>query len=296
MRCPAALAAPVAALAVVLAALSAAPAAASPHPAAPVAAATAGVAPDDCADVHVVVARGTGERPGLGVVGASFVRELATRSPGLSLSAHPVDYSADGSLASARAGAEALRRLVGEVATACPGARVVVSGYSLGAAAVSIAAGVRAGTTGVAPVTAQEADRVAAVVVFGNPLGALGQTVAGAVPELGPRSRDYCGTTDRVCAGAGTAVPGGHTSYAASGATALGAAFAADLLRGSTGPTAGACVAAPAREHVAAGRAVEVFRRAYAVGSGDRLGSTRSPAAVALRQADARTWERVARC
>lgn len=235
MRCPSVPLAPAAVLALVLAlvvaGLMAVPAAASSRPAGPAGAPAVAAPAGGCADVHVVFARGTGERPGLGVVGTSFVRELRTRLPGLSVAAHAVDYRADGTWAAAVAGGAALRRHAEQVAAACPAARLVVGGYSLGAAAVGVAAGVRAEVTGAEPVTAQEARRVAAVVAFGSPLGALGQTLSTAVPGIGGRSRDYCGTGDRVCAGRGAPVPGGHTSYASRGATALGAAFAADLVR-----------------------------------------------------------------
>ncbi|WP_298805227.1 cutinase family protein [uncultured Pseudokineococcus sp.] len=204
----------------------------------------AAAAPSACADVEVVVARGTGEAPGLGVVGRSFARELAAALPGRTTTTRAVAYSAEQTRESVEQGAADLAAHVERRIDECPGTRFVVSGMSLGAAVVSLAAARASGRQGGRAVPAADADRVAAVVVFGNPLGSLGLSLDELVPELEGRSRDYCATLDDVCGRYEPALPGGHASYVSGGATREGAAFAAALVDGVAAATPGR---APAR-------------------------------------------------
>ncbi|MEJ5868376.1 cutinase family protein [Pseudokineococcus sp. 5B2Z-1] len=190
----------------------------------------AAAAAPPCADVEVVVARGTGEAPGLGGVGRSFARELAAALPGRTTTTHAVAYSAEQTRESVEQGAADLAAHVERRIDECPGTQVVVSGMSLGAAVVSLAAARASGREGGRAVPAADADRVAAVVVFGNPLGSLGLSLDELVPELSGRSRDYCATLDDVCGRFEPTLVGGHASYVSGGATREGAAFAAALV------------------------------------------------------------------
>lgn len=198
----------------------------------------AAAAPSSCADVEVVVARGTGEAPGLGVVGRSFARELAAALPGRTTTTHAVAYSAEQTRASVERGAADLTAHVQRRVEQCPGTDFVVSGMSLGAAVVSLAAARASGRQGGRAVPAADADRVTAVVVFGNPLGSLGLSLDELVPELRGRSRDYCATLDDVCGRLHPSLSGGHASYVSGGATREGAAFAAALVDGGGTATA----------------------------------------------------------
>ncbi|WP_432512594.1 cutinase family protein [Kineococcus sp. SYSU DK001] len=261
--------------------------------AAPAAAAT-------CSDVEVVFARGTGEAPGLGIVGGPFVRALTSQLSDRSVASHAVDYAANTSQTSAGPGASAMSAHVRSVAAQCPGTRFVLGGYSQGATVTDIALGIRTGTTTGTPVPAELAGRVAAVVVFGNPLGLSGRTIATASPTYGPRSKDYCNSSDTVCGSAPKTGTGGHLSYATNGSTTAGAQFAAGLVRAGgsptdPGPAPSTCVRDSTRAHVAADRAVSVFGRAYARGSRDDLGLVSSYVTVSLRAVDG-GWERVASC
>lgn len=262
---------------------------------------TAGPASAACSDVDVVFARGTGETPGLGITGRPFVSALTSQLTDRTVSSYAVDYAANTSQTSAGPGATDMSRHVSEVAAACPGTRFVLGGYSQGATVTDIALGIRTGTTTGTPVPAALADRVVAVVVFGNPLGLQGgQTIATASPTYGPRSVDYCNSSDTVCGSQPKNGTGSHLSYASNGATTAGASFAAARVRAAGSPTtpppAATCVSATPRQHVDAGRAVSVYGVAYARGSRDRVGYVVSSTAVALRQDSATSWSVVGSC
>ncbi|NAZ84336.1 cutinase family protein, partial [Kineococcus sp. R8] len=190
-----------------------------------------------CSDVDVVFARGTGEAAGLGIVGGPFVRSLTADLPGRTVTSYAVNYAANTAQTSAGPGATDMTNHVTSVAAACPQTKFVLGGYSQGATVTDIALGIRTGTTSGTAIPAVLSDRVAAVVVFGNPLGLQRQTIATASPTYGPRSRDFCNTGDPVC-GNGFNI-GAHLTYASNGSTTQGAQFAADLVLASapTPPT-----------------------------------------------------------
>ena len=196
---------------------------------------TPDVAAVACSDIDVVFARGTGERPGVGFVGGPFVRALTSELSGRTVSTYAVDYAANTSQTSAGPGATDMSRHIRQVASSCPSTRFVIGGYSQGATVTDIAVGIRTGSTSGTPIAAQDAPRVAAVVVFGNPLGLSRRTIASASPTYGARSRDYCGTSDSVCGRYQANVSGGHLSYPFNGATSAGAAFAAGLVEAAIG-------------------------------------------------------------
>ncbi|WP_157519191.1 cutinase family protein [Modestobacter sp. Leaf380] len=266
--------------------------------------ATAAPAAAACADVDVVFARGTGETPGLGITGRPFVSALTSQLGDRTVSSYAVDYAANTAQTSAGPGATDMSRHISQVAAECPGTRFVIGGYSQGATVTDIAVGIRTGTTTGTPIPAALADRVAAVVVFGNPLGLSGgRTIATSSTTYGPRSVDYCNSSDSVCGSQPKTGTGGHLSYAGNGATTAGAGFAAARVRAAgtpttppTTPPSSSCVSATPRAHVDAGRAVSVYGVAYARGSRDRLGYTISQTAVAVQQDSATSWSRVTSC
>ncbi|HEU0103791.1 MAG TPA: cutinase family protein [Mycobacteriales bacterium] len=253
-----------------------------------------------CADVDVSFARGTGEAPGLGIVGGPFVSSLTAALPGRTVSTYAVNYAANTAQTSAGPGATDLTNHVTSVAAACPGTQFVLGGYSQGASVVDIALGIRTGTSTGTALPAALSGRVAAVVVFGNPLGLQRQTIATASRTYGARSRDYCNTGDPVCGNGFNFAA--HLTYASNGSTAAGAAFAAGLVATTTTPTpppppaAPVCVRASTSDQVDAGRASEFFGRAYAVGSRDYLGYESRFVYVSLRQTSPTSWSRVDSC
>jgi cutinase len=190
---------------------------------------TAGPAQAACSDVELVFARGTGEPAGLGVLGAPLARELASALPGKSVTSHAVDYAAASNQASAGPGATDMSRHVITQAGACPNQRFVLGGYSQGASVTDIAIGLRTGRSTGETIPARLAPRVAAVVVFGNPLGISHQTIAGSSKLYGPKAKEFCATGDPVCGNGNNFAA--HLSYARNGDVAAGAEFAAGLVK-----------------------------------------------------------------
>ncbi|MFS0703892.1 cutinase family protein [Cellulomonas sp. 179-A 9B4 NHS] len=280
-----------------------------------VVAATSATAATGCSDVELVFARGTGERAGLGVLGTPLVRALQAELPGRSVSSYAVDYAANSAQTSAGPGATDMTRRVVSRAAACPGTRFVIGGYSQGATVTDIAIGIRTGTTSGEAIPANLADRVAAVVVYGNPLGLTGRTIAQASPTYGPKAKEFCNTGDPVCQRGGGNFAA-HITYATNGTVTEGARFAAALVN-QTAPTPAptnpgttptpsptsptnpgqpaTCVTASTRDHVEADRAVRVGLRTYARGSRDPLGYWSSRTSVSLSQTTD-GWDRVTSC
>src|ERR1700687_4506510 len=97
-----------------------------------------GVAPHagaSCPDVEVVFARGTGEPPGIGVVGAAFVSSLRQQT-NKSIGAYGVNYPANKDFLAATNGANDASDHVQQMANNCPNTKLVLGGYSQGAAVI----------------------------------------------------------------------------------------------------------------------------------------------------------------
>ncbi|MCJ0979064.1 cutinase family protein [Rhodococcus sp. ARC_M12] len=184
-----------------------------------------------CSDVDVSFARGTGELPGLGITGTPFVNSLKSQLSDRSVSTYAVDYAADFTQASAGPGSRDLVGHLNSVAASCPSTTFVIAGYSQGATVVTNALGLRTPSsfTG-AVIPAAIADRVEAVVVFGNPLGLRGSKIETASATYGPRTRSFCNFGDPVCQIGGFNAFA-HLQYGTNGSTTQGAQFAAAQVR-----------------------------------------------------------------
>ncbi|MBL7488662.1 cutinase family protein [Frankia sp. AgB1.9] len=187
--------------------------------------------PAGCADVEVVFARGSGELPGLGITGTPFVSSLTSDLAGKSVTSYAVNYAADLAQTSAGAGATDMSNHVSSVAAKCPNTEFVLGGYSQGASVTDIAIGIPtflgSGTT----IPTSLAPRVAAVVVFGNPLALYGQHIPTASSLYGSKAQEFCAAGDPVCANGANGVA--HLSYPTNGMTTQGAAFAAAKVKAS---------------------------------------------------------------
>jgi cutinase len=186
-------------------------------------------AAETCSDVDVVVARGTSEPGRLGViVGDPVFAALRRALGGSTLSSHAVDYPASLAPGSAQQGNRELVDHVTAQAAACPNQRFILVGYSQGANVVDNSLGVSSqgaavGGRIVATIPAAVEPRIGAVLLFGNPIRALGRRVGG---DLLDRTLDVCATGDPVCGGGFNTAA--HLSY---GRTASAAAsFAAGEL------------------------------------------------------------------
>ncbi|MCR6485186.1 cutinase family protein [Amycolatopsis sp. OK19-0408] len=181
-----------------------------------------------CADVDVPVARGTFEPGTLGIiVGDPVYQAVQNALRPRSLSSYPVNYPADlGEPASVQKGNTDLVNHVKTQAAACPQQRFVLVGYSQGANVVDNSIGISSdgaivGGPIVATIPAELAPRIAAILVFGNPIRSVGREITGPYQS---RTKDYCADGDPICQ-AGGANFLAHLSYGGDASDA--AAFAA---------------------------------------------------------------------
>jgi cutinase len=179
-----------------------------------------------CSTVDVVVARGTAEPGRLGiVVGDPVYGALQASLAGRSTTSYPVNYPATLDPASVGLGNTDLVRNLTAQASACPDQRFILVGYSQGANVVDNSIGISSqGALVGGPITAtlpaSIAPRVAAVLLFGNPIRALGRSVTGTYQD---RTLDLCAAGDPVCGGGTNFLA--HLSYGQKAGQA--AAFAA---------------------------------------------------------------------
>jgi cutinase len=183
---------------------------------------------DACADVEVVFARGTGEPEGIGRVGDAFVNDLRSRVHGKSVDVYAVNYPATRDFLRAADGANDASLFVQNMANTCPDTKIVLGGYSQGAAVIDIITVAAAPTLGFAdPMPASVADHVAAVAVFGNPsIRLLGGPLTGLSPLYGYKTIDLCNGADPVCSD-GNDIPA-HSQYVEAGLATQAAQFVAD--------------------------------------------------------------------
>ncbi|MGP4028681.1 cutinase family protein [Actinomadura sp. 3N407] len=167
-----------------------------------------------CSDVNVVSARGTGEPGTLGwIVGDPVYSALRSEIRNRTFSAYSVDYPADLSTGSASKGNTDLVDHVKSQAASCPNQKFILVGYSQGANVVDNSIGISSDGAAVggpitATIPASIEPRVAAVLVFGNPIRAIGRSITGTYQS---RTLDVCADGDPVC-GAGFDILA-HLSY-----------------------------------------------------------------------------------
>jgi cutinase len=178
-----------------------------------------------CPDVEVVSARGTDEPPGPGSIGQAFIDSLRPKIPGRSVGVYGVNYPAtDDFVRSEPAGAGDARAHVVSTVANCPNTKIVLDGYSQGAAVIDMV------TEELPP---EVASHVAAVAVFGNPKSTFARKLGGGqLPAIGPLYRpktiDLCVPDDPICSeGKNEAA---HHLYDQNGMTNQAAAFAASRL------------------------------------------------------------------
>jgi cutinase len=209
--------------------------------------ATAAAAPS-CPDVQVVFARGTFEAPGVGATGQAFIDALTSRLPGKSVSSYAVNYPASLDFAEAAQGVADAADTIESTAAGCPATKIVLGGYSQGAAvaayttADSVPAGfvLPAGLSG--PMPASVAPHVAAVVLFGTPSPLfLGLADRQAPPiQIGDRYQaktlELCAPGDPVCSPGISLDRAAHSAYKDNGMADQAADFVVHQLGGQTPP------------------------------------------------------------
>ncbi|MCG7579084.1 Cutinase [Mycobacterium sp. THAF192] len=169
-----------------------------------------------CPDVEVVFARGTSEAPGVGRVGQALADSLRAQLGGRTVGTYGVNYPATYDFLNAAGGATDAENRIALMAQQCPGTRIVLGGYSQGAAVVDMLAGVpplgnRIGNIGSAPPLAGSLNgNVAAVAVFGNPATKFGNPVS-ATGSFAGKAIDLCADGDPICSDGRN--PFAHTRY-----------------------------------------------------------------------------------
>jgi cutinase len=193
--------------------------------------------PPGCPDVQVVFARGTTEPPGLGAMGQAFVDDLRTRVGDKSVGVYPVDYPASTDFPTGIQGVVDASTHVQEMATNCPDTKMVLGGFSQGAAVIGfvttelIPEGVSVSEVP-APMPADVAEHVAAVALLGTPSDRFMNMVAQPPVEIGPlyqpKTIELCVPNDFVCSEGGDI--GAHGRYVSDGLVVQAADFAATRL------------------------------------------------------------------
>jgi cutinase len=194
-----------------------------------------------CPDVEVVFARGTFEPAGVGGIGQSFVDALTSRLGGKSVEVYPVNYPASLDFATAADGVIDTSNKLRDLAASCPNTKVVLGGYSQGAAVVAYSTvdsvpngfALPAGVTG--PMAPEVAKHVAAVALFGKPSSGFLQMIYTGAPPITVgelytgKTIDLCIPEDNICSPTGND-NGAHNLYAANGMTEQAADFAAQRI------------------------------------------------------------------
>ncbi|WP_329409845.1 cutinase family protein [Nocardia vinacea] len=165
-------------------------------------------AAQSCAAVDLVVARGAQEPGYLGTFVGDPLYDAMRQALPVSVHAYSVNYSAN--LTDVSAGSADLVAHVAYLAAACPDEQFILAGYSLGAGVVhaALGTGIFTGLPGVVQLPGDLVDRVAVVLLFGDPLRSIGWSVP---DQYSDRAAEFCAAGDPVC-GAGTD-PGAHARY-----------------------------------------------------------------------------------
>ncbi|WP_048630823.1 cutinase family protein [Mycolicibacterium aurum] len=183
-----------------------------------------------CPDVEVVFARGTSEPPGVGRVGQALADQLRNQLGGRTVGTYGVNYPASYDFLFTADGAADATGRIALMAAQCPGTRIVLGGYSQGAAVVDMLAGVpplgnRIGDIGSAPpLPGGLTGNVAAVAVFGNPSAKFGSPLSRSGSFAG-KALDLCADGDPICSDGRN--PFAHTHYESSPFIGQAAGFAA---------------------------------------------------------------------
>ena len=187
-----------------------------------------------CPDVEVVFARGTSEAPGVGRVGQALADSLRAQLGGRTVGTYGVNYPATYDFLNAAGGATDAENRIALMAQQCPGTRIVLGGYSQGAAVVDLITADPAATFGFGqPMPPAVADHVAAVAVFGNPSDKIGRPLSAISPLYGAKTVDLCNGADPVCSNGDDRAA--HSLYVQTGLTDRAADFVAARISAAPG-------------------------------------------------------------
>jgi len=192
---------------------------------------------EGCPDVEAVFARGTTEAPGVGAIGQAFVDSLQSKVGPKSFRVYAVDYPASPDFPTAVDGIRDAGDHVESMAASCPKTKMVLGGYSQGAAVMgfvtsaAIPDGVDAADVP-KPMPPDVANHVAAVTLFGTPSHRFMDTVGAPPVVIGPlyqpKTLELCASDDPVCSEGGDWAA--HAAYADDGMVDQAANYAVSHL------------------------------------------------------------------
>ena len=150
----------------------------------------------NCPDAQVVFARGRFESAGPGTLGNAFISALRSKAGNKNIGVYAVRYPADSEV---DVGANDMSHHVQDVVNSCPNTRLVLGGYSLGAAVTDVVLAVPFSAFGFdSPLPDGTDQHIAAVALFGN-----GSQWAGPITNFNPiyndRTIELCHGADPVC-------------------------------------------------------------------------------------------------
>jgi cutinase len=190
-----------------------------------------------CPDVEAVFARGTTEAPGVGGIGQAFIDSLQSKVGPKSFGVYAVDYPASPDFPTALDGIRDAGDHVESMVATCPKTKMVLGGYSQGAAVMgfvtsaAIPDGVDAADVP-KPMPADVANHIAAVTLFGTPSNRFMNTVGAPPVVIGPlyqpKTLELCAADDPVCSDGGDWAA--HAAYADDGMVDQAANFAVSHL------------------------------------------------------------------
>jgi cutinase len=200
-----------------------------------------------CPDVEVVFARGTTEPPGVGGIGQAFVDSLQSQLGPKSMWTYAVNYPASTDFPTAAEGVIDASARVREMAAKCPTTKMVLGGYSQGAAVIGYVTAAEIppgyvlppGITG--PMPSEVANNVAAVALFGEPSSRFLNRIDAPPINIGPlyvaKTIDQCISDDPVCTNDGSNI-GAHMQYVENGMVDQAAVYAAQRISVPAAPPA----------------------------------------------------------
>lgn len=148
-----------------------------------------------CSDVELVFARGRLEPPGAGQIGNALLSALRARSK-KNISMYAVRYPADNQV---DVGANDMSQHVQGTVANCPTTRIVLGGYSLGAAVTDVVLALPFAFFGFNnPLPPEAEPHVAAVALFGNGSQWVGP-ITNFNPTYSERTIELCHAEDPIC-------------------------------------------------------------------------------------------------
>ncbi len=148
-----------------------------------------------CPQVEVIFARGRVESPGVGVLGNAFINALRSKTD-KNIGVYAVRYPADNEV---DVGANDMSGHIQYMVGSCPDTRLVLGGYSLGAAVADVVLAVPFDFFGFTNPLPPGADtHIAAVALFGNGAAWMGP-ITNFSPLYRNRTIELCHGADPVC-------------------------------------------------------------------------------------------------